>query len=114
MLRFRVALSKAAFDCHCDDETLWTYRGPSKPLQRKGQERDGWSGGLGISLERRQKTVFGSQGLQAGRQAGSWECRERARGDVGLGDKVTAGRVERLERILSGPQISLQEGVSRG
>lgn len=27
---------------------------------------------------------------------------------------VTAGRVERLARLLSGPQISVQEGVSRG
>lgn len=73
MLRFRVALSKAAFDCHCDDETLWTYRGPSKPLQRKGQERDGWSGGLGISLEREAEDSLWeprAPGRQAGRQLG--------------------------------------------
>lgn len=54
-------------------------------------------------------------GAKGSRQAGSfWECRERAWSDVSLGKEVTAGRVERLARILSGPQISVQEGVSRG
>ena len=56
-----------------------------------------------------------SLGAKGSRQAGSgWECREGLWSDVGLGNEVTAGRVERLARLPSGPQISVQEGVSRG
>lgn len=69
-----------------------------------------WGKG-GRAWSERQMRVFGSQRLQAGRQRLGEQ--ERAC-DAGLGNEVTAGRVERLAGILSGPQISVQEGVSRG
>lgn len=69
--------------------------------------------GVGASLEQEAEERLWEP-RAPGRQALAGNAGKGLGVDVGLGNEVTAGRVEQLAGILSGPQISVQEGVSRG